>query len=509
MTSDRHSPFATPGRLLAISALSLLAACSVGPNYHAQTLSDLKVPENFQAKADAPPESEMVDLARWWDSFEDPVLSQLVGRAFAGNLDVQAAAARLRQARATLRGTQGQLLPTVDVNGSVNRSVGNSSSTIIDPTTGQTLSRGGDTTVYRAGATVAWEADLFGGIRRSVQAARASAESSQATLHFTQASIASEVGLNYVAARLAQIRLRIARDNLAAQDDTLEIVGWREKAGLVGALDYEQARQLRAQTAATIPTLENDYLTAVNRISVLLGETPGSVTALIDPPASIPLAPGVSNPIPADVIQRRPDVAASERSLAAESARIGVQEAQLYPALRLSGTFNGSSTSIGDVISSGIGNLIGAISAPIFQGGQIRAAIKGQRAATDAALAEYQSTVLVAIEEVENAVKGREVAERRERDLAESYQASNSALTYAQTQYRSGLIDFQALLDAQRSTLSSQDSAASARADRANATIQLYKALGGGWQSAPTPPPGPYEGGQINGATKTSETRPR
>jgi len=504
MDSDRRPHLTMPGRLSVLSALAMLAACNAGPNYRAPTLSDLKVPEGFQARSSASAEGEMVDLARWWDSFEDPVLSQLVGRAFAGNLDVRAAAARLRQARATLRGTQGQALPTLGVDGSVSRSIGNSSQTIIDPTTGQTLSRGGDTNIYRAGFDVAWEADLFGGIRRSIQAARASAEASEANLHFTQASIASEVGLNYIAARLAQIRLRIARDNLAAQDDTLEIVGWREKAGLVSGLDFEQARQLRAQTAATIPTLENDYLTAVNRIAVLLGEAPGAVTALINAPASIPLAPGVSQPIPADVIQRRPDIAAAERTLAAESARIGVQAAQLYPALRLAGSFNGSSTSIGDVIGNGIGNVLGAISAPIFQGGQIRAAVQGQRASTDAALADYQSAVLVALEEVENALKGREVAERRERDITASYEASNNALSYAQMQYRAGLIDFQALLDAQRSTLSSQDSAAAARADRATTAIQLYKSLGGGWQTAPTPAPGPYEGG----TTKTSETRP-
>ncbi len=230
---------------------------------------------------------------------------------------------------------------------------------------------------------------------------------------------------------------------------------------------------------------------------MLLGETPGAVTALIDPPASIPLAPGVTQPIPADVIQRRPDVAVAERTLAAESARIGVQQAQLYPALRLSGSFSGSSTSIGDVISNGIGSLVGAITAPIFEGGQIRAAIKGQRASADAALADYRASVLAAIEEVENALKGREVAERRERDITASYEASNTALTYAQMQYRAGLIDFQSLLDSQRSLLSSQDGAASARAARASAAIQLYKALGGGWQSSPTPAPGPYEGGDM------------
>lgn len=490
-TDDRHGYRSRSAAALALLALS---ACNAGPDYRPPTLSALNVPDQFQASAVVAPEQDMADLARWWEGFEDPVLTGLIDRAFAGNLDVSAAAARLRQARATLRGTQGQGLPQAGVSGSVARSVGADSNARIDPTTGQTISTGGDTTVYRAGFDVAWEADLFGGIRRSVEAARASAESSEATLRFTQASIAAEVGLNYVQARLAQIRLRIARESLSSQDDTLELVGWRERAGLVSGLDYEQARQLRAQTAASIPTIENDYNVAVNHIAVLLGEAPGAVTALIDPPASIPLAPGVGSPIPALVIERRPDVAAAERTLAAEVARIGVQTAQLYPALRLQGSFAGSSTSIGNVISDGIGNLVAGITAPIFQGGQIRAAILGQRASTDAAYDAYRKAVLTALEETENALKGREVAERREGDLRVSTEAANNAARYAQLQYRTGLIDFQALLDAQRSLLSSQDAAASARAARASATIQLYKALGGGWQMAPMPASGPYYG---------------
>ena len=509
---DRPARALRPGLALGASLASgmlLLSACNAGPNYRPPSASALKIPDQFQASATIASEQEMVDLARWWESFEDPVLSGLVDRAFAGNLDVSAAAARLSQARANLRGARGQALPSVGVSASVSRSIGNDGSSIVDPATGQTLSRGGDTTVYRGGFDVAWEADLFGGIRRSIEAARASAEASEASLRFTQASIASEVGLNDVEARLAQIRLRIARENLSSQDETLELVGWRRQAGLVSSLDYEQVRQLRAQTAASIPAIENDYIVAVNHIAVLLGEAPGAVTALIDPPASIPLAPGVGAPIPAQVIERRPDVASAERSLAAESARIGIETAQLYPALRLSGSFAGSATSVSDVISGGIGNLVAGITAPIFEGGQIRAAIVGQRAATDEAYAAYRKAVLAALEEAENALKAREVAERREGDLAVSYEAANNAAIYAQAQYRAGLIDFQALLDTQRTLLSSQDATASARAARASATIQLYKAIGGGWQMAPIPGPGPYQTGRkIAQETAESGTRP-
>lgn len=473
-------------RAATIAMLPLFAAaCSVGPDYRPLSNADLKVPERFVA---APVAEGLapVDLARWWEGFNDPVLTALVDRSLAANLDIEAAGARLRQARASLRGTQGQALPTLGVSGSVSRSIGRDGGSVIDPNTGTTISTGGDTTVYRAGFDAAWEADIFGGIRRSIEASRAELGGAEANLRSAQTTIAAEVALNYLEARRAQSRLGIARANLAAQEETLQIVDWRVQAGLVSSLDLEQARQLRATTAASIPTIEQSYSSAVNRIAVLLGEAPGAVTAQIDPTAEIPLAPGTTA-IPADVVRQRPDILAAERSLAAETARIGVQVAQLYPALRLSGSFSGSDTSLGDLPSAAIGNLVAAISAPIFQGGQIRAAIEGQRASTDAALAAYRQTVLVALEEVENALVALSVAERREREILIAEEASRNAALYARSQYRAGLIDFQALLDAERSLLSSQDSRASARADRATATIQLYKALGGGWQSAPMP----------------------
>lgn len=466
-------------------ALMALAGCTVGPDYRPPSAVALKVPDSFLA-AQAQPIAGEVDLARWWQSFGDPVLTGLIDRGLAANLDIDAAGARLRQARASLRGTRGQLYPTLGTSGSVARSIGADGRTVIDPTTGQTISTGGDTTIYRAGIDASYEVDLFGGIRRSIEAARADAEAAQAALRSTQLTIASEIAFNYLDARLGQTRLRIARDNLRAQDETVQIVGWRVQAGLVSALDLEQARQLRAQTAASIPTLESGLNASLNRIAVLLGEAPGAINTLMATEAVIPQAPAARD-VPAAVIQRRPDVAQAERQLAAETARIGVQTAQLYPALRLSGSFSGSDTSVGDLLSSALGNVVGAITAPIFQGGQIRAAIEGQRASADASLAAYRQTVLVAIEEVENALVALSAADQRERELVAAEAASRNAALFARSQYRAGLIDFQSLLESERALLSAQDGRASVRAERATATVQLYKALGGGWQAAPEP----------------------
>lgn len=462
-----------------VALAALVAGCTVGPNYRPPSAASLKVPERFVASAaPAPAEAE---LAQWWRSFQDPALTALVERALAHNLDVDAAVARLRQARAGVRQAIGGQLPSIGVGVNASRSVG------------QSANRGGDDTSYSPGIDASWEADLFGGLRRSTEAARANAAGSEASLRNVQTTVAAEVGLNYVDARLAQARLKIARDNLAAQDETLQIVGWRVQAGLVGSLDLEQARQLRAQTAATIPTLENNYNTALNRLSVLTGEAPGAVDAELNAPRPIPLPPAaVGAGIPAEVVQRRRDVAAAERSLAAEVARIGVATADLYPALRLSGSFGGAAGSIGGALGNAIGGLAAGITAPIFEGGRIRAAIEGQRASTDAALAAYRATVLGALEEVENALHAVDAAGERERQFNIAREASVNATTIARLQYRSGLIDFQSLLEAERSLLSSADGQVSARAARASATVQLYKALGGGWQAAPAPAPGTY-----------------
>jgi multidrug efflux system outer membrane protein len=330
--------------------------------------------------------------------------------------------------------------------------------------------------------------DLFGGVRRGVEASRADEAAALANLHAAQLSVASDTGLNYIAARSAQTRLGIARSNLAVQDETVEIVGWRVQAGLVSALDLEQARALRAQTAASIPTLETNYVAAVNRLAILLGSAPGSVTALIDAVRPIPIAPDtVPTGLPADLLSRRPDLVAAERGLAAATARIGVATAQLYPALRLTGSILGSGASLGAVDNSVIGNLVGSISAPIFQGGALRAQIESARGGADVALGTYRSTVLTALEDVENALTSTRNARRREAELARAEEASRNAALYARSQYRAGLIDFQQLLDTERSLLSSQDGRAAARADGASAGVQLFRALGGGWQAAPTP----------------------
>jgi NodT family efflux transporter outer membrane factor (OMF) lipoprotein len=450
-----------------------LAGCAVGPEPRTPPPETLGAPERFNTTV--PPAAAPVDLARWWQSFDDPVLTQLVERALAANTDLEVAGARVRQARAAQAAQRGLLWPSLGASTSATR------------TEAQAGTAGGDLTTWRAGFDASYEVDLFGGIRRGVQASAADTQTAEAQLRIAQLAIAGEAALNYVETRLADRRLAIARANLATQDETLQIVGWRVQAGLVGSLDLEQARQLRARTAAAIPALEQSRSQALNRLAVLVAEAPGAIDALMTPAGEVPLAPTPAVAIPADVLRRRPDVAAAERALAAEIARIGVRQADLYPALRLTGTLTGVGTSFGDAADATVGSLVAGITAPIFEGGRLRAALEQQRAAAAGALSDYRGTVLAALEDTENALAAVGANERREAELVVAEEAARNAATLARSQYQAGLIDFQALLESERSLLTSEDARATARADRAGASIQLFKALGGGWESAPEP----------------------
>ncbi|MDH4105341.1 MAG: TolC family protein, partial [Gammaproteobacteria bacterium] len=299
------------------------AGCTVGPEPRVPSPESLGVPAQFHASS-VPTNTTHAAVADWWDTFDDPVLSRLVEQALAANTNIDAAGARVRQARAALEGTRAGWWPTLDFGASASRLMGVGSKARVP-----------DRTTYDAGFDARYELDLFGGQRRAVQASMADLATVEANLHSTQLTVAAEVALNYVDARLAQRQLAIARANLSAQDETLQIVQWRVQAGLVGTLDLEQARQLRAQTAATVPLREQALSSALNRLSVLTGKAPGDVDAMFQPATPIPMAFAAGIAVPAAMLRRRPDVTAAERTLIAETARIGVREADLYPALGL------------------------------------------------------------------------------------------------------------------------------------------------------------------------------
>jgi multidrug efflux system outer membrane protein len=450
-----------------------LAACAVGPDYRPPSAAQLSVPDAYHSGAPQP--VEVAELRQWWIRFDDPVLAELVERSLVANLEIAAAEARLRTARASLTAARATWWPALGA--SVDGSSRNVSET-----------SGGTVETWQAGFDAAWEVDVFGGTRRAVEAAAAGVGEAGATLEDVRSSIAAEVALNYIDARSAQQRLQVARDSLASQDETVRITGWRHQAGLVSAQDVEQATVLRAQTAAAVPQLRATFVAAANRIATLLGESPGGIAARLDAVvAAIPLGPdAIGAGVPAELLRRRPDLIAAERAVAAEVARIGVAQADLYPALRLGGSLTSTSLAFGDLGGDLVSAIGGSITVPLFQGGQLRARVEGQRAAADAALAAYEGAVLRALEDVDNAMQAIVAAQEREQQLEIAQAAAERSVALARTRYQSGLIDFQSLLDAERSLLSTRESRLNARAARAGASVQLYKALGGGWPSPAT-----------------------
>jgi NodT family efflux transporter outer membrane factor (OMF) lipoprotein len=419
----------------------------------------------------------------------DPLLSDLIARAVAGNLDVAAAEARVRVARADRQIALGAFFPQFDASGNGQRSSGSNRGSGIVSTNAGTIAVGGrkgSTALYSLGLDASWELDVFGGLRRGLEAADADLEASHADLRATLVTLIGELALSYVDVRSAQERLRIAEANLVSQNETFDLTTWRAQAGLSTDLDVEQARTILAQTRAAIPVVRTDLANAENRIAVLLGERPGELTALLEDPKPIPVTPReVAVGVPADTLAQRPDVRRAEMQLWAQTARVGVATADAYPKLSALGSIGLEALTVGGLFSSlakaGTWTVAGAISQPVFHGGQIQGEIQAQDALQLAAIASYESTVLAALEEVENALVAYAQEQDRRAELVEGAAAAERALALAQDQYGSGLIDFQAVLDAQRSLLVLQDSLATSEGQVTSNLIRLYKALGGGW----------------------------
>lgn len=471
---------------LFLAGVVLLAACSVGPRYQPKTAAELGVPDSWSVPA-AP---ATASLTRWWQNFDDPVLGQLVEQAAASNLDIVQATARLRQARAALIGTRADLFPSLSGSAGYNRSEpirgGGTTQTLPDGTIA-TAGSGGRSS-FSLGLDASYQLDLFGRIGGAVAQSRAQYEAAGFDRATVLLSVESEVARNYVLARALQAQLQNARDSLGIQDDNLTIAGFRVQAGLVSSLDAEQARASRAQTAATIAPIEQQYNAAVSRIAVLTGQAPGALKPLLAPARPIPAGPDtVAAGIPADVLRQRPDVRAAERNLAAATAQIGVARAQLFPALNISGNLSANAGNFSDVLDTITGGLFAGLGQTIFNAGRLRAQLRSSRAAADAAFAAYRASVLGALEDVENAVVAMQSADRRAAEFAVAYDAASNSAVLARSEYRSGLIDFTTLNTQESALLAARNGLVQARSDHATALIALYTALGGGWDATADP----------------------
>jgi NodT family efflux transporter outer membrane factor (OMF) lipoprotein len=413
-------------------------------------------------------------LAAWWTTLNDPELSSLIDRAVLGNLDLRKALARVREARARRGMAKADLFPTLDATGSATWSRSSK-----DTGTGKTSD------LFAATFDAGWELDIFGGVRRSVEAAGADLQATQEDLRNVLVSLLAEVALNYIDVRTSQVRIAVAEANLEAQSETYQLTQWRYEAGLSDELAVQQARYNLENTRSLIPALRTGLEEAMNRIAVLLGEQPGKVHPELEKRGPIPVIPlKVAVGVPADVLRRRPDVRQAERELAAQTARIGVATADLYPKFTLSGSIGLEALSLSN-LSSGGWTLSGGprITWEIFKGGAIRQNIEVQSALQEQALIQYEATVLGALEEVENALVSYAEVQQRRQSLSEATQAAQEAVNLAQHKYQAGLTDFNNVLDAQRSLLSFQEQLAQSNGTVTSNLVRLYKTLGGGWTS--------------------------
>jgi NodT family efflux transporter outer membrane factor (OMF) lipoprotein len=453
----------------------------VGPDYKTPEIAaPVEWSQNFRAGLNAA-EPEAETLAKWWTTLGDADLSNLMERATRGNLNLKKAQARIREARARRGIAEAGLFPALNVGGSA--TVSRSSE---DSGSGQRRE------LYRTGFDASWELDVFGGVRRSIEAAQGDLEASAADYQDVLVSLFAEVALNYVEARTFQTQLQVAEENLKAQAETLQLTEWRFAAGLVSSLDVEQAKTNLESTRSQLPKLRSNIEAAKNRLAILLGVFPGTLEAQLAARKPIPEAPlEVAIGVPAEVLRRRPDVRRAERQLAAQTARIGVATADLYPKFSLPGSIGLEALSANHLFSTAnrAWSLMGSFAWTVFKGGAIRQNIEVQNALQEQALEQYEATILTALEEVENSLVAYAEEQDRRDTLTEATQAAQRAAELARDQYASGLIDFQTVLDAERSVLSFQDQLAQSRGQVTSNVISLYKALGGGWTVMTRMPP--------------------
>jgi NodT family efflux transporter outer membrane factor (OMF) lipoprotein len=343
---------------------------------------------------------------------------------------------------------------------------------------------------YQLGFDASWELDLFGGLRRGVEAARADLAASAENLRAVRIGIAAEVAQSYAELRALQQRLALAEENVRAQSETLDLTRWRSEAGLTTALDVEQARANLEQTRAALPQIRTSLAAASARLAVLVGEPPGALDAQLAAPAQVPAPPPrIAVGVPADALARRPDVARAERLLAAETARIGVAKAQALPRLSLTGSVGVESLAAGDLFTAAsyTSTLLGNLTQVVLDFGRVKATIDAQKAVRDAALADFEATLLEALEDVENSLVAFVEEEQRRDALAAAADAAQLAAQLARDQYAAGLVDFESVLSAERALFSSQDQLAASEGVYASNLARLYKALGGGWAREPAP----------------------
>lgn len=462
-------------RVFALTALSVaLSACMVGPDH---VRPNIATPEQF-ARAEAVATVPAAADAEFWTAFGDPTLTRLVEDALIANHDLRIALAQWDRAQALLRGARREQAPSVTAQAEAADTRASA-----DQAPGVPRAQR-DVEDHSAGVAIGWELDLFGRLRRGVEAGAAEAAAAAADLDALQVAVVGEVADTYVNLRGLQERLRVARANADNQRETLRLVQARLDAGRGTEFDTARARAQLAATEARIPALEAQAALAMHRLAVLTGRTPEALIAQLAPVRALPALPPAPDPgTPGDLLRRRPDVSAAEHRLHAATARIGVATADLFPRFTL-GALLGTQAARADALfgrDSESGRVALGIDWSFLDAGRVRARIAARDAEASAQLARYQQTVLRALEDTENALVG--YARAREEDALLQRAAADSARAadLARVRFDAGAADLLEVLDAERNRLQAEDALAEARTRSVGRAIALYRALAGGW----------------------------
>jgi NodT family efflux transporter outer membrane factor (OMF) lipoprotein len=457
------------GAILGLASVAAVADCqSIQPQLAAEQ-NWKTVPAGGEVARPA----DEVTLAHWWTVFNDPVLTSLEERALKANLDLRTALSSIEQARANRLSASGSLLPSVSFTGNASGS------------RGSTHSGGQVSNSNAAEFDASWEPDFFGRLRKTVSAYDADIQAAQENLRNTMVSLTAEVALDYVNLRSYQSQISVTQSNLAKYRETYEMTLAKRDSGLTSDLDVSQALETVQSTEATIPTLEISLQQTKNALAILLAQRPGSLDAELAEVKPLPVIPAeVAVGIPGDLVRRRPDVRSAERQVVAQSLRVGVAKANLYPTFTLSGTFLFSAKNILNVLTpaSLASSVAGSISQTILNRRSLKAQVKLQNALLDQYEISYDSTLLGAVKDVENSLLAFGQDQARRKSLASATQSAEQATEISRELYSSGLKDFLTVLDSERTMLTVENNLVQTDAAVDTDLIQLYKALGGGWK---------------------------